>query len=269
MNEGPHKATASFLTKRRIAFLATGFVLAVAVWLLIDNHDSTPMPMYHGRTAREWLYGVARTNQDAAMEAFHQMGSNAFPFLVHELERKDSARDTSWQWIYSKLPSVISRHFSDPESRNEKLSRTVFTLINVADSKAIPPLLDVLKKGDDEQRMPALRVLTYVVRPDDTNCLVPVMNCLRSKDYQVCIEATTVLERMNLERIAISQLTNFLSSTNAEARITCLLILSHIDPSNEARWAEILTNDPAWKASQRDVVVPPPATNSQTDLQKR
>ncbi len=237
-------------TKKRIALCTAVVLFAAVIGLLVANHDSTPMPVYQGKTAKEWLYNVSKTNQGGANEAFREMGSNAVPFLVHEMVRDDSAGEKFYRRIYGVLPAALSRRVSEPVDRRDRVSNATFALLNSTSPSAIPLLLPILSEADPERQFSALRVLSFVVGPDDTNCLTPVTSCLSSKDYSVCIEAAGVLEKMNRAELAITSLSNFLRSTNSDARINCLFVLSHIDSTNSAKWAAFLTNDPEWKTFQ-------------------
>ncbi len=233
----------------RVGLLVAGVVLAAVIGLLVTSHDATRLPVYQGKTAREWLYLVRSSNPDRAIEAFaafHQMGSNGVAYLVDEFEREDSSWDKFCHWAYWKLPAGIRTHLRQPFLQAERCPTIFLVLQDVQSGTEIPPLLQYLAKGDDDQQALALRVLADFVGPTITNCLVAVTNCLGSKNYWVCVGATDVLEKMGLANLAISPLVNFVSSTNAEVRVDCLETLAHIDRANTAKWTKMLTNEPTW-----------------------
>src|SRR5690348_9358947 len=102
MLEQPSKTATPRFTKKRIALCAAVVLFAAVIGLLVANHDSTPMPSYQGKTAREWMYDHSRGIGSPRYDAFRAMGSNAIPFLVHELARKNTVRENLNEWLYPR-----------------------------------------------------------------------------------------------------------------------------------------------------------------------
>ena len=76
----PDKNSPSRFRKKRIGIFIVGVLLAAAVWLVVASRDSMPMPVYEGKTARQWMYGARDSDSSEVAEAFREMGSNAVPF---------------------------------------------------------------------------------------------------------------------------------------------------------------------------------------------
>ncbi len=235
-------------TKKRVALCAAVVLFAAVIGLLVANHDSTPMPVYQGKTAREWMYSRSLNFGSARIDAFHEMGSNAVPFLVHELARKNSVSESFKEWLYPKLPQGISKHFSPPMSAGFRLMIAASCLIEVDSRSAIPPLRRLVTEGNAAQQFFALFALAELVKPEDTNLIPELKICLNSKEPSVCVAAAGILDHLHSGEIAIPTLTNVLAGTNVSESMNAWKLLRKIEPTNAARWDVMLTNSPAFPA---------------------
>jgi hypothetical protein len=251
MDEVPPKTSALRFTKRRVALLTAAVFLAAVIGLVVVNHDSTPMPVYQGKTAREWLNDAYKPGSSDVMIAFEQMDSNAVPFLAHELARKDSASERFSTWLLPKLPPFMRDHFRTPLVQTERRDNAAFGLRCANSRTAIPAVTNLLTDGDTQQQMLALMVLDNLLRPEDTNVIPLLTNCLHSEDFAVILDASDLLVQINSGKLAIPALTNFVTSTDSNTRLLSLLNLINADRSNSAKWKERLTNDPDWKTWQK------------------
>ncbi len=237
-------------------------LLVAALWIFTVIHDSTPMPVYEGKTGTELLERIVTTGFIGEEDPFSQMGSNAVPFLVHELSRKDSVPERISEWLYPKLPLTIRSHVHLPLGEAGRWDAAAIGLKDANSRTAIPALIKLLADGNSEQRSLAIDVLGSLLRPDDTNCIPALMSCLRSQDITVCVDTIVILQRMNAEKPAMPALTNFITSTNWQVRLYALDSLSHLDTANSNKWHAILTNDPDWIAEQRLLRANKSATNA-------
>ncbi len=249
MAEQPLKTSTARFTKKRVALCTAVGLLAAVIGLLVANYDSTPMPSYQGKTASEWLYEVNGMRAKEQSEAFRQMGSNAVPFLAHELARKDSPWEKFCFWIYPKLPSGIRKHLSLPLRTNMRHARAAFALGFANSRTAIPPILRLITEGDKYQRLFGLGVLDSLVKPDDTNCIPQLTICLRSPDPDICFSTAAILIKLHSGELAIPALTNFLVRTNIFVLTTSSDLLKQIDPTNATKWREMVP----YKQSLQDV----------------
>ncbi len=253
MNEQPSKTATPRFTKKRIVLVVAVLLFAAVIGLLVANHEWTPMPVYQGKTAREWMRAADASDPVAAMDAFQKMGSNAAPFLLRELEGEDTAWDKLYERMYPKLPMRIQARLSLPMDRRERWIIATIALEQMNDREMIPEVLRIMSKGDSEQRHMVIGVLYSVMGPEDTNCIPTLVNCLNSTNSTVLIAAADMLERLNSGKLAIAKLTNSLSSTNSMVRLKCLDRLSRLDVANSNEWHKMFTNEPAWKVWQGKV----------------
>ncbi len=247
MGEERHKT----ITKKRIVLCAAVVLFAVVIGLLVANHDSTPMPVYQGRTAREWLVEAHGTNFSEAMIAFHEMGSNAVPFLVHELARNNTVLENLNEWLYPKLPRFIRNHLSRPLFSVYRRAFVEHCLINANSRTAVPLLLRLLTEGNEDQQLAALTVLQHFVGPGDTNLLPQLTVCLKSSYPDIPLVAARILLQLHREDLAIPALTNLVTATNLDLRVASIKTLEGADPTNETKWHDMLTNVPGWQAARQ------------------
>ncbi len=259
MVEQQHKP----FTKKRVALFAAVTLFAASLGLfLVANLFSASVPSYQGKSAREWLYPRTAVGQVEKLTAFEEMGSNAIPFLVHELARKDSSWEKFCRWSHAKLPASISRYISVPPTQAERMGAAYFVLDYLKARSAIPLLLPILSEGDEQQQWYALALLKYVLGPDDIDCKPPVLHCLKAKDYRVCIEAGYALQRMDAANDAIPALTNLLKSPSRQIRQETLHALGWIDVSNNAKWTGLLAQEQGWPSTASSLPRGPSLTNA-------
>jgi HEAT repeat protein len=196
-----------------LSFCAAVLPFAAVIALLAASCASTPMPVYQGKTAREWLYATFPFTQEEQQKAFHEMGSNAVPYLVHELEREDPQRSSD-----AKRALLYTRSRS-----------------------AVTPMLLLLSKKDDAHEFYALVVLYNLAKPEDTNWVPQLTASLNSRQPWNRVICARVLEKVNSGQLAIPALTNMLSEPNWISA-ECLMLLERVDSTNAAMWHKRLTN---------------------------
>ncbi len=205
------------------------------------------MPVYQGKTAKQWMYASDGTSLSKEFDAFKDMGSNAVPFLIHELARKDSAWEKFSSWIRPKLPQSISKHISWPKDSHTRRSFAYSFLISESSRTAVGPLLQVLVDGDPVQQYWALEVLSALEQSTDTDWIPHLTACLNSPAPGVCLVAAQMLKELNAGELAIPALTNLLTPTNSILRFQIISQLKLIDTTNSEKWNQMLTNEPTWQ----------------------
>jgi HEAT repeat protein len=223
--------------KRRLALAALGVALVAAVWMLVASRS---MSSYQGKTALEWLAEANTTNQMGAFAAFHAMGSDAAPFLVRQLEKRDSAWDSMWRAVYPKLPVGMQKHLSRPMPELVRWNSAEMMLVNVDARAAMPDLMRLLKAGNDEQQFCAIRAAINFIRPDDTRYVPLLIEKLQSPNLQLRPLAALALGRIGPgAREAIPALTGLLDTQPPERlREWALHALKAIDPKAAAKYEE-------------------------------
>ncbi len=258
MAEERHKG----FTKKRIVLCAAVVLFAAVIWLLVANHDSTPMPVYQGKTARQWLYSYSRSHGNEewlfnyhggpgseSWIAFEHMGSNAVPFLIHELERKDYACN----WIYPKLPTALRNHISCPDTYGDRWPSAANALAAVNSRTAIPPLRRLLPEGDKYQRMNVLWTLDSLVKPDDTNLIPQLKICINAPDSDICFSTAAILIKLRSGELAIPALTNCLVHGDRFVLTRSSELLEKIDSTNATKWREMLPHGESSQGSQQAI----------------
>ncbi len=238
MGEERHKR----FTKKRIALCAAVVLFAAVVGLLVAGHDSTPMPVYKGKTAKEWLYSRGRNIGSARADAFHAMGSNAVPFLVHELARKNTIAENLNEWLYVMVPQRIRRHLSQPVPAILRQTLASEGLLNANSRSAIPPLLRVVAEGNGTQRYAAASIVNSLVKPKDTNLVLQLTMCLNQNDPLVSLTVAATLDVLHSGEVAIPTLTNIIGGTDASESEQAWKLLRKFDPTNAAKWDAMFTN---------------------------
>jgi hypothetical protein len=236
--------------KRKLPILAAVIVLAAVAWLLIANHDSTPMPVYQGKTAREWMFDVWKTNQPLAFDAFREMGSNAVPFLMHEFQRTNAWPARAYSWIYGMVPQLIRQSLPRPLSDTARWFRVESFVAVMPRQAVLPGLNRFIREGCPMQQMIAMDLLQGNNSPEDTNCVPSLIECLKSPDGRVRSAARITLDEINLGKEATPLLTNSLSSTNIVVRMVIRDLLLKIDPTNAIKYEVILQNKEAATGAQ-------------------
>ena len=115
---------------RKVVLLITGLLLAAAVWLLIECWPSPRGYVYEDKTVRQWLGEVFTTNQSQAMAAFRNMGTNAFPGIIHELKKNESPLEKMEQRLHSRLPASLRRRWQWPLAQQNIWSAATLVLLN-------------------------------------------------------------------------------------------------------------------------------------------
>jgi hypothetical protein len=229
MDEQPLKKSALRFTKRRIGVFVAGVLLAALIWLLAMNRNSTPMPVYEGKTAQEWMYGDAVEFPESRFYAFHEMGSNAVPFLVRELERKDSVWQRLFRWIYWKVPLDIRVRLPEPANENARWNQAGSLLEAVPHKTAIPELMRLIDEGKAVQKQIAAGLLSGSVKYQDTDCIPELTFYLNSTNQMVSLAALDLLSHIRLGPEVVPNLTNFPCSTSKIVQFQVAKVLNDID----------------------------------------
>src|SRR6266849_2420546 len=96
--------------KRTIRTLALALVLfVIAAVVLVTLRE--PGPRYHGHALGYWLGELASNDIESQMrarDAFREMGTNAYPFLMQRLEAVPSKRTNPVRDWLRRLPFIRS-----------------------------------------------------------------------------------------------------------------------------------------------------------------
>jgi HEAT repeat protein len=154
---------------RRIPILLAVLVLALSgvVGLLVALHKHEPLR--EGKPLSYWLY----LNSLPSLEDRSTLGTNAIPFLVLGLQKRDTLLAKEYQRLFPKLPAFLKSRAPQPRfaSTYRQNAMRFLSLLAMeqpsAGSMIIRPLEQTLQTNDDPVlRFQAAEVLTSLRRND-------------------------------------------------------------------------------------------------------
>ena len=254
--------------------ISLALFLAVVTGLLFypSPPPSVPMPVYQGRTLKEWLHYASdgkptdKHSMDAEA-AIHQMGTNALPALVQML---DFEYFSIWQPYLKILLSKKGDPFAGPavllgerylarrgfrilgaeakpavpgilrllHSRKGILERIdiikVLELIGPAAKEALPDLLAIAKSGERGQRGAALEAIV-AIHSDPESCVPFLVRQLSDTD-QIwrAFVAQSIGSLGPAAQSAVPRLTELLVDPDKDVRECATNALQRIDPAAAA-----------------------------------
>ncbi len=130
---------------RRIAIGLGALCLFVVVAAFLAT-STVKEPSYGGKSLGQWLEDIGSLGRQhsGAYQAIQAMGSNAVPFLVHELQVKDSVLKRKLVWLAQKQKFIRFR-FVDAETRHDR-ARAALKTLGPAAKPAIPVLIERFKR---------------------------------------------------------------------------------------------------------------------------
>jgi hypothetical protein len=139
--------------RSQIALAILFFALVgVIVWQLLRMRG----PLYQGKSASYWMnYDYRGQGAERVFrEAWKGLGSNAVPFLVKALDRKDSAKpEISYRSFVMGLPLRLKRALPTPSPSADIVrsrAASALGLIGSASRPAIPALLQTMSEDEVE-----------------------------------------------------------------------------------------------------------------------
>jgi len=230
----PNRLTSS---RRRWVFgvsVVAVLAIGIALWLLRSKPANSPMPVYRGRTAEQWLGQLATTNRETALSAFRRMGVEGIPVLLHAFEKVDSPWDRFCQWAYPKLPALVRARMSPPVPAfvTRGSAFMVFLKYDALKKNAYPQLLRYLENKDKSEQAKSyvLGVLYQTIDQNSTNAVPVVVTFLRANDSDSRRVAAMCLERIGTSaKLAVPVLTGALTDTDVRVRLAAASALWRID----------------------------------------
>ncbi|MDB6121252.1 MAG: repeat protein [Pedosphaera sp.] len=218
--------------KGRIAIIAiVSFALVVGVVVIVKSR-SNPGPVYQGQTAQYWLTQVFTTNQQTALQAFREMGTNASPVLVNAFEKSDGLWDHWYQGNYPKLPARARKHLAPPIRDRDLWNSVDLVLLNNQNIRL--PLRDVERllrdKTHDDARGYVSRAVAHSIGPKNKDYVPILIECLDDPDRGIRGMSASMLGRIGQEaKAAVPGLTNALKDPSDNVRMEAARALWRID----------------------------------------
>lgn len=219
--------------KRRIIItIAAALLLTAGILLNLWRTSRKPMPVYQGKTADQWLVEIFSSNQLVALQAFHEMGTNAFPVLVEAFKKRDSAWRRAYARIYRKLPNSWQKHLAPPVQPQNLWSAAQLVLINNQREakKLLPELARLLENKSLESRQYVISTIIPLVGPINTECVPGLMSCLGETNKFLRVEAIEGLGQIGPgAKESAPALMSALADTNVEIRVSAAHALWNVN----------------------------------------
>jgi hypothetical protein len=125
------------MRKQRLlwSIIGEGIIVATLLWWCLPDRG----PRYQGKSIGYWF----RSSGNEQAKAFRAMGTNAVPYLVAQVKKKDSWW-TGFYWkSYPRLPLWLQARLPWPQALRTRQSRAVGLLANMGRSAraAVPDLI--------------------------------------------------------------------------------------------------------------------------------
>jgi HEAT repeats len=225
--------------KRKALLLASGMVLAIAIWLLVEMRPAPAGYTYQGKTVRQWL-AEALTNQPVAMVAFRSMGTNAFPDFVRELKRNESLLDQIVLKGYDFLPASLKSRWPRPQSQQYYWNTATLALLNEPGIswQTVPDLIQILQNKKYKSRSWVVQLTIGIANARNRKCVPSLNALLHDPDLDVRTAAALALWKIdrqtNVAVTALNEAANSKDSSPSYMRDWAPAWLYSIHPNDES-----------------------------------
>jgi hypothetical protein len=182
------------LSKMKKLAVIIGTVLAggIVLFFILPR----PQPTYHGRAITAWMDDWAAKKSLELPEAIRQIGTNALPYVVHNLALNDSAWRSNYARLQAKLPRQLQIFFRKPKPLLQEVDgANVFFYIG---SNSIPDAMALMKHHSPTVRRSAAWGISALRRQSRAaNQAIPALiEALSDSDRMVRFDAALSLVEM-------------------------------------------------------------------------
>jgi hypothetical protein len=201
--------------------------VTAAIWFVLSPHEP-PMPVYEGRTLRQWLeeysyyvtpdtrYNPSRypLGQSDAEKAVHQIGTNALPTLL------SMAGHRYWFFYHLKLERMAKEYLKlkrSPAVADHELARNGFKILGPIAKPSVPALIRLMDDRDFTVQITAIECLAYI-GPDSEPAIPQLLQRLQQSNSVNVLQwsATWALGAIHRRpNLVLSCLVGNLNSTNS------------------------------------------------------
>lgn len=133
-----------------IAVTAMLTIVLISCFICSDRDEG---PRYSGESLGFWLRNSALIGQNnmRAEESPGFLDSNAVPFLIRALGRRDGVLQKSYNHIYSNVPYSVRRHLNPPVegARIREVAVVYLALLGKQAEPAIPTIVELWMQDED------------------------------------------------------------------------------------------------------------------------
>lgn len=167
--------TSSRMSKHSIILVLAAIVIFALLLMLLEGRQR--QPTFQGKSVDYWLeqvFWAPNLNQTEALQAIKGMGTNAYPFLVAALKKKDTPVKMFYQWTYRKMPANVQKRFPVPVPASTYREAASLVLLNSNAKGILPELIEILKIPDSSIRYSTMIVVSYHIGQENV-AAVPVL----------------------------------------------------------------------------------------------
>jgi len=270
--------------------LAGGLIAVVAV--VASRLCSRLEPLYNGQTLSTWLRtyrGDVGWRRDEAFIAVRQIGTNAIPFLLSDLQYEVPAWKvriwTSVAWSLARGPIVVRNRWYklEPENKRRPLALAGFEILGPYASPAIPELLGQMEQQSTQQGCfwalscigqeaiaALLEVATNAATPVERRaCAVAALGAMGTKASNCVPVLISCMDGENKLATSAAVALGSVATDSESAQKALIRMMLSSDPSLRAGGIQGLRNLWLRNRSAQAVVEPLRASLSDTSVEVR
>lgn len=99
----------------RTVWIAALVVATLLLGALALGLNRSREPQFQGRRISLWLEDYAAQKPGQVSQAMREIGTNALPYVVQQLERNDSPWQSGYRRLWPKLPGLLQKIFPSPK----------------------------------------------------------------------------------------------------------------------------------------------------------
>ena len=216
---------------RKPVTIALAIVMVALAGVIMWQLGCVWEPIYQGKALSVWLEEydnhflfLNSPSRDQAKSAIRQIGTNALPVLLEWAAARDSTLKKK-AMVLAKRQSLFKIHFCSADEYHAR-SDAGFSALGPLAKPAVPALIDLLGRGEDEVRVAAAYDLMWI-GPEAQEAVPVLVKCLSDTNRLVCFRATRCLGHIHMRpEIAVPALIQNLGQPSVPQRETIAALVA-------------------------------------------
>ena len=177
------------LVKEKTGIFAVLLVITLALVALTllrsPPKPALPDPVFNGKAASVWTRQFILDESYEAQNALQQIGAPAVPYLIPNLERRDSIFNSAYVKLWPVLPTILKSRLQPPLLSREARMRAVvaFREIGPPARQAVSALIERLRDKDATIRLHSAIALGNI--GPDAKAAVPALKPFLKENQEV------------------------------------------------------------------------------------
>jgi len=222
--------------KTRILALLLVITLAVVAFQLSRSpaKPAFPDPVFNGKSARVWARQFILDESYEAQNALQQIGAPAVPYLIPNLERRDSIFNSAYVKLWPVLPALLKSRLQPPLLSREARMRAVVAFREMGPSarQAVSALMERLRDKDATIRLHSAIALGNI--GPDAKAAVPALKPFLKERHTVRVYTAIAIWKIEHNTPeALPVLEQGLQEENAKFRWAAAVFLGEMGPAAE------------------------------------